>query len=233
MALLWRRRAGQLSRSGGPVARFARRTRVPDCEPCHHGRVRGKCRREARHLSEQSSAQAGFSTGHLDQHPEFSILVGQFIARWSLAEFALLMPLRRATGMSQETASSLLSSINSAEGKIKAITSVVKNAPFNAAEANGILAALGALSKLCEKRNVVAHHLWAVGHDHNVYTIDYRRPDGAAGRICCWTERDLTDLCNATVAAARDICAASGSTWVTDATVKAMMLTDPSERHAE
>lgn len=66
------------------------------------------------------SDASGFGIGGLKDNPGAARLLGEFIARWSMAEATLMMPLLVAMGSNnQEVAAAILSSTNSTEGKIK------------------------------------------------------------------------------------------------------------------
>ena len=89
-----------------------------------------------------------------------------------------------------------------------------------------ITEAVEKLETLCDERNALCHHLWAVGFTTNAaVTINYRIPVGKRKRITVRSEAYLRSVCDRTVEAARDICVASNSTWVDDAMVKRLRLT--------
>ena len=160
--------------------------------------------------------------------PETASLVGQFIARWSFAEMTLLMPLAVAMNSSnQGVLASILSSANSTEGKIKLVTAAVENMISHLDRKEPIKKALNKLNKLCEERNAICHHTWAFDHTSmQSKTIDYRKPIGDSKRITHRTDDDIRKLCNRTVLAAKEICIATKSTWITNENVQMLLLPD-------
>lgn len=171
--------------------------------------------------------QEGFGVGGLGGQPEIARLVGEFIARWSLAESALLMPLLVAMDShDQEQAAARLASTNSTNGRIALVGKAVEKMTARPHLKAPIAQALNKLEKLCDERNALCHHLWAVGLSTNAaVTINYRIPVGKPKRITVRSDAYLRSLCDRTVEAARDICAASNSTWVDDDDLKRLRLT--------
>lgn len=163
--------------------------------------------------------------GYLKERPAVALLLGEFIARWSLAETAMMLPLQVALGSpTPEVVSGILSATNSTEGKIKLLKVAVENMAASVEDKAALKRAVKKLEGLCEERNALCHHTW--GFDAataGAATVDFRKPDGP-GRITPRSEDYLRDLCNRTVEAARDICAAADSKWVDDATVQLLRL---------
>lgn len=159
-----------------------------------------------------------FGVGGLQHHPRLAALLGEFIARWSLAEAALLMPMMVAMGSRHQTvAAAMLAATNSTEGKIKLVKAAVENMATPTDRKLPIRESLKKLETLCGERNALMHHLWAVdAATGGAVTIDYRKPVGDPGRITARNEDELRDLCNRTVETARDICSACDSSWVDD-----------------
>ena len=168
-----------------------------------------------------------FGLGGLQDNPGVAALIGEFIARWSMAEATLMMPLLFAMGsQDQEVAAAMLSSTNSTEGKIKLVRAAVENMaerrPDRRAE---IKRALATLMRLYEERNALSHHAWAFDRSTGgAVTLDFRKPVGDRARITPRSEDDLRSLCNRTVEAAKEICAASGSDWVDEEIVEKLRL---------
>lgn len=163
---------------------------------------------------------SGYVVGMLAEEREIACLLGEFLVRWSMAEFTLLMPIIRASGVSQQIAASMLAATNSAEGKIKLVKSVVANSPLDAIEKKAIAEAVKALERLCDARNGICHHLWAVGNEGGVFTLDHRKSVGADGFRTRRSPEELRELCNSTVSAAVAICKASGSAWANEETIR-------------
>ena len=101
-----------------------------------------------------------FNAGQLPD--EQSSLVGLFIARWSLAEFSLLIPVMHAAGVTQEVAAVLLANTTSAGAKIDVAKSIVSaSSLIDQKQTDKINKAINKLYDLVKDRNAVAHHLWA------------------------------------------------------------------------
>ena len=160
---------------------------------------------------------AGYGLGSLRTQPKIAELIGEFICRWSLAEAVLIMPLMIAMDSSkQEVAAAMLSATNSTEGKIKFVKTAVGNMLNQQSRKMSIKKSLSLLDSICPERNSICHHVWAIDHRaNNIVTIDFRQPEGAS-RIVVRSEENLRSICNRTVSAAKEICSASGSTWVTN-----------------
>lgn len=156
--------------------------------------------------------------------PNQATLVGLLIARWSLAEFSLLMPVIRATGVTQEVAAALLATTTSAGTKIDVTLSIVSASALPKNEKDDIIRSIKTLKKLVEQRNIVAHHLWAMSSDGETHTIDKRKLDNDPARMKRWSADDMKALINQTVQAAHEICRSSGSPWIDETAVKALML---------
>lgn len=81
------------------------------------------------------------------------------------------------------------------------------------------------MEALCEERNALSHHVWAFElSTRRAVTIDYRKPIGDPARFTVQSEDVLRSLCNRTVEAAKEICSASGSTWVDEKDVEMLRL---------
>jgi hypothetical protein len=172
----------------------------------------------------QPKTATEFNAGYLHNAPGVARLIGEFTARWSLAEFSLLMPIIRATGVTQEIAAALLASTSSTEAKIRTTKAIVHNSRISVTEKNEIKLAINKLSNLCEERNTISHHLWAISTEGDVYTFDHRKSHESKEFSSLRSEENLKDLCNRTVCAAEAICAASKSSWVNEETISALTL---------
>lgn len=163
--------------------------------------------------------------GSLIAHPKIAELVGEFIARWSMAETALLMPLLVAMNSSrQEVAAAILSSTNSTEGKINIINRAIDNMVDHSERKVPMKKSLKKLEIICPERNFICHHAWATNSDDgSVVTIDFRKPVGP-GRFTVRSENTLQEICNRTVDAAREICFAAGSDWIDEEAVRKLRL---------
>lgn len=168
-----------------------------------------------------------FGLGGLQDNPGVAALIGEFIARWSMAEATLMLPLLFAMGsQDQEVAAAMLSSTNSTEGKIKLVRAAVENMterrPSRKAE---IKRALKTLAALCEEQNALSHHAWAFDRStEGAVTIDFRKPVGDPLRFTPRSEDSLRSLRNRTVEAAKEICSASGTAWVDEEVVEKLRL---------
>lgn len=156
-----------------------------------------------------------FEVAELGSHSRIAELVGHLIARWSLAEASLMLPLLVAMNSdNQEVAAAILSSTNSTEGKIKLVKTAVDNMTHCHELQDPIRKALKRLEGLCEERNTICHHVWAFdAHNKCMVTIDYRRPKDP-GRFKVRSEDSLRSICNRIVDVAKEISSASGSTWI-------------------
>lgn len=168
-----------------------------------------------------TSGDIRYGLGSLDKAPAIAVLIGEFIARWSLAEATLILPLLVAmNSRGQEVAAAILASTNSTEGKIKLVRTAVENMQRHHEKRDPIRSSLKTLMSLCEHRNSLCHHTWAFDFVNNHFvTIDYRKEQDP-GRNTERSEADLRDLCNRTMVAAKAISAAAGSSWVTDEIVE-------------
>lgn len=164
--------------------------------------------------------------GTLITHPQTISLMGEFIVRWSLAEMTLIMPLLVALDShNQDVAASVLSSTNSTEGKIKIVRSAVQTMNDRFSRREGVLKVLSRFEKLCPERNLLLHHVWAYEEvNQQIVTIDYRKPPDHPGRVTTRSLESLIDLCNHIALISAEICAASGSSWITEEAVKGWRL---------
>lgn len=155
--------------------------------------------------------------GQTERDPEITFLIGLFVARWSLAEYSLMMAYLVATGSSrQEVATTVLASTNSAEAKIKIVLKLIAIAPIDESRRGAIRKAIKRLEKLCPERNALMHHLWGHRDNGESVTIDYRESDEAKQQTVR-TATSLRSLSNDVVDAALSICVATGSKWIDDA----------------
>jgi len=171
------------------------------------------------------SSESIYEVGSLASVPEVAMLLGEFIARWSLAETTLLFPLLVTLNSSnQEVGAAILASTNSTEGKIKLVRSSVENMPQQDARQAAMKSSLKEFEALCVERNAICHHLWAFRQgDEHATTIDYRRPANP-GRFTSRSASSLRELCNKTADIAFAICILAGSSWITEETVKRFRL---------
>lgn len=152
--------------------------------------------------------------GQLEKDPEVLALVGLFVARWSLAEHSLMLAYLLAINSTrQEEATTVLASTNSTEAKIKIVLKLLEIAPLTDLRRDAIRNAVKKLSKLCETRNSLMHHLWGYRDNGETVTIDYREPDDAKKQTVR-SAKDLRALCNAVVDATHAISLATGSSWI-------------------
>lgn len=152
--------------------------------------------------------------GQIEKDPEITSLIGIFVARWSLAEYSLMLAYQVAVGSArQEVATTVLASTNSTEAKIKIILKLLGVAAISEVRKNAIRKAVKQLEKLCPERNNLMHHLWGYRDNGESVTIDYREPDDAKKQTVR-SAHDLRVLCNAVVDATRGISLATGSSWI-------------------
>jgi hypothetical protein len=152
--------------------------------------------------------------GQIEADPEITLLIGIFVARWSLAEFSLMLAFLVALGVrQQEVATTVLASATSAEAKIQIVlkTLEVANQPKDRCDA--IRTAVKALNKLCPERNALLHHLWGRRSTGEIITINHREPNPASAQMVR-TPASLKVLCNAVVDAAYGISSSTGSNWI-------------------
>ena len=153
----------------------------------------------------------------LDANPGMALLLGQFMARWSLAETCLIAPALLALGLQDSyydqsksdegVAAAMLASVNSTEAKIKIVEKML-SANINLNDTTVKLkASLKRLMKLAEFRNGLCHHLWVYDPaERKVFTMDHRQRPVYRERVTERTEPWMRALCNATVLTAADIC---------------------------
>ncbi len=154
------------------------------------------------------------SAGQIEADPEITRLLGIFVARWSLAEFSLMLALMVALGSGdQEVATTLLASTPSAEAKIKIVLKTLDVAKQSKDLRDAIKKAVKVLDKLCPERNALLHHLWGRRTTGETITQNYREPDPAKAQTVRTVE-SLKALCNAVVDAACGTSTASGSSWI-------------------
>jgi hypothetical protein len=169
-------------------------------------------------------ASMNANAGQIERSPEVAQALGLFVARWSLFEMSLLMPLILAAQMSQETAAAALSSVNSSEGKLGLVKNVIMNSALDDTKKNELRQLINQTIPLCAERNALMHHLWAVEATGDIFTVDNRKPVGDAGRFTVRTVEEINALSNRALEAAHSICAASGSGWVPKSAVAALKL---------
>ena len=152
--------------------------------------------------------------GQIEADREITFLVGVFVARWSLAEFALMLAFLVAIqSQRQETATAALAATSSAEAKIQLVLKTLEAAPAREHRREPIRNAVKKLLKLCEERNALMHHLWGRRSTGEIMTINYRQPDPTKSQTVR-TAESLKALCNSLVDIAHGIAAATGSTWL-------------------
>lgn len=152
--------------------------------------------------------------GQIDADPEITSLVGVFVARWSLAEFALMLAfLVGIQSRRQEVATAALAATPSAEAKIQLVLKTLEAAPAHEERRTAIRDAVKKLLKLGEERNALMHHLWGRRSTGEIITINFRQTDSTKSQTVR-TAKSLKALCNSVVDAAHEIAAATGSTWL-------------------
>lgn len=166
-----------------------------------------------------------FQAGFIDGSPDVAMAIGLFVARWSLAEMPLIMPMLLATKSSQEVCASMLASTNSTEGKIKLARSAVAHSVtiVSDAEKSAIDKVLRDFVSACPIRNDMMHHLWGRRTDGLVCTIDYRKKvddDRLRGR----TAVTIFDACNTALDIAYRLCKVTGSPFVNEEAVRLLTL---------
>ena len=155
--------------------------------------------------------------GQIDADPEITSLLGVFVARWSLAEFLLMLAFLVALqSQRQEVATAALAATPSAEAKIQLVLKTLEAAAVPEQSRVAIRDAVKKLLKLCEERNALMHHLWGRRSTGEIVTINFRQADSSKSQIVR-TSKALKALCNSVVDAAQGIAAASGSTWLSTA----------------
>jgi hypothetical protein len=158
--------------------------------------------------------------GQIETDPELCCLIGIFVARWSLAEFALMLALLVALdSRKQELATTILASATSAEAKIQIVLKTLGVAALPDERRIAIQKAVKALDKLCPERNALMHHLWGRRSTAEIITINHREPIPVKAQTVRTAEA-LRVLCNSVVDAAFGICSATGSTWIDAAAAK-------------
>jgi hypothetical protein len=162
--------------------------------------------------------------GQIEADPEITSLLGIFVARWSLAEYSLMLALFVAIGSRrQEVATTILASATSAEAKIQIVLKTLGVATLPEERRDGIRTAVKALDKLCADRNALMHHLWGRRSTGEIVTINFREPNSAKAQTVR-THASISALCNAVVDAARGISEATGSTWIDAATAERLKI---------
>lgn len=152
--------------------------------------------------------------GQIETDPEICQLLGIFVARWSLAEFSLMLALLVAlNSRQQELATTILASATSAEAKIQIVLKSLGVAKLPDDRRTAIQKAVKALDKLCPERNALMHHLWGRRSTAEIITINHREPEPLRAQTIR-TASSIKSLCNAVVAAAFGISSATGSSWI-------------------
>lgn len=156
--------------------------------------------------------------GQIETDEEITRLIGIFVARWSLAEYSLMLAFLAATQSNrQEVATTVLAATASAEAKIRIVQKLLGVAALPEDRRVAIRRAVKQLEGLCQERNELMHHLWARRDTGEIVTIDYR-DNGQKIR----TVESLKALCNSVVEATHAISKATGSTWINEVGVQAL-----------
>ena len=152
--------------------------------------------------------------GQIEVDPEITAPIGIFVARWSLAEFSLMLAFMVALkSREQEVATTVLASATSAEAKIQIVLKTLAFRKPSDGRCDAIRTAVRALDKLCPERNALMHHLWGRRSSGEIITINHRETDPAKVQTVR-TPASLRVLCNALVDAAYGISHATGSSWI-------------------
>jgi hypothetical protein len=152
--------------------------------------------------------------GQVEADPEITSLLGLFVARWSLAEYSLMLAFLVAIGSRrQEVATTVLASATSAEAKIQIVLKTLGVATLPDERRDAIRMAVRTLDKLCPDRNALMHHLWGRRSTGEIVTINFRESDTAKAQTVR-SPASIKALCNAVVDAAYGISEATGSTWI-------------------
>lgn len=171
----------------------------------------------------------------LEQTPEIAQALGLFVARWSLAEFCLVMPMLAATNSSQEVCAAILSATNSAEGKIKVVRAAVQHSNREILP-NGkedVLRVLRDFMGICTDRNNLMHHVWAVNDESHALTINFRESSESSGRTTIRSLEHLVEQSNRSLDIAYRLCSTVGSRFITQSIVEKLKLTISSSNEQE
>jgi hypothetical protein len=152
--------------------------------------------------------------GQIEAYPEIAHLLGLFVARWSFAEYSLMLAFLVALdSRQQEVATTVLASATSAEAKIQIVLKTLGVAKLPDVRRNTIRTAVRALDKLCPERNALMHHLWGRRSTGEIITINFREANPTKAQTIR-TPASIKALVNAVVDAAYGISKATGSTWI-------------------
>jgi hypothetical protein len=126
----------------------------------------------------EKRVSAGTYMGLIEDDKELTSLLGIFVARWSMAEYVLMLALMVALQtLRQELATTILASTTSAEAKIQIVLKTLNVSSIDEDRRSAIREAVKALSPLCAQRNALMHHLWGTDVKGGATTIDYRQSE--------------------------------------------------------
>jgi hypothetical protein len=149
-----------------------------------------------------------FSFGTLVKAPDVAMALGELTAAWSFLELQLTDLLEKATGLSYENASAIMSAVNATSARIDIVRTVIERRKPDDEFRIAAVAALRKVSALCGRRNALVHHAWGYAIDEKkAYTLDFRAEPATQGRRTVRTAKGIATFRAEVIAVCRIVMA--------------------------